>query len=60
VRLIYVPNKKNGTTYVYESTNYWDKKTVTQQNGATYLFDRIGKSLDITADLKACFPENFK
>ena len=23
--LIYVPNKKNGITYVYESTNYWDK-----------------------------------
>jgi len=22
---VYVKNKKNGTTYVYESTNYWDK-----------------------------------
>jgi hypothetical protein len=26
LRLYYVPNKKNGTTYVYESTNYWDKE----------------------------------
>jgi len=24
--LIYVKNKKNGNTYVYESTNYWDKE----------------------------------
>ena len=24
--LVYVPNKKNGITYVYESTNYWDKE----------------------------------
>lgn len=24
--LVYVKNKKNGTTYVYESTNYWDKE----------------------------------
>lgn len=24
--LIYVPNKKNGTIYVYESTNYWDRE----------------------------------
>ena len=24
--LVYVNNKKNGTTYVYEATNYWDKE----------------------------------
>jgi len=24
--LVYVKNKTNGTTYVYESTDYWDKK----------------------------------
>ncbi|MCX6056503.1 MAG: hypothetical protein NTZ74_16640 [Chloroflexi bacterium] len=24
--LVYVKNKKNGNTYVYESNNYWDKK----------------------------------
>ncbi len=102
--LIYVPNKKNGTTYVYESTNYWDKekkqsrskrvcvgkldeegnfipskRLTTEVNvqppkqgpipsttikhryyGATYLFDSIGESLGIKADLKACFPENHK
>nr|WP_108031531.1 hypothetical protein [Trichococcus patagoniensis] len=28
--------------------------------GATYLFDKIGKLLGITADLKACFPESYK
>lgn len=102
--LIYVPNKKNGITYVYESTNYWDKdkkqsrskrvcigkldecgnlipsKRLTHSAeaapakqgpvpsttvkhsyyGATYLFDCIGESLGITADLKVCFPESYK
>ncbi|PKM56904.1 MAG: hypothetical protein CVU98_08820 [Firmicutes bacterium HGW-Firmicutes-3] len=24
--LVYVASKKNGITYVYESTNYWDKE----------------------------------
>lgn len=28
--------------------------------GATYLFDQIGKTLGLTADLKACFPEDYK
>ena len=28
--------------------------------GATYLFDKIGELLGITADLKACFPESYK
>jgi transposase len=102
--LVYVPNKKNGITYVYESTNYWDKekkqsrskrvcvgkldqqgnlipskRLATENNfqtprqgpipstivkhsyyGATYLFESIGESLGITADLKACFPEHYK
>ncbi|ABR49269.1 transposase, IS4 family protein [Alkaliphilus metalliredigens QYMF] len=102
--LVYVPNKTNGTTYVYDSTNYWDKEkkqsrskrvcvgkldengnfipskrlmnpVVPQQAkqgpvpsttvkhsyyGATYLFDAIGESLGITADLKRCFPEIYK
>jgi transposase len=26
IALVYVKNKKNGTTYVYDSTNYWDKE----------------------------------
>ena len=99
--LVYVTNKKNGTTYVYESTNYWDKEkkqsrskrvcigkldeagnlvpskrlamppalapakqgpvpsTVMKRSfyGATYLFDKIGELLGVTADLKACFPK---
>ena len=102
--LVYVTNKKNGTTYVYESTNYWDKEkkqsrskrvcigkldkagnlvpskrlamppalapakqgpvpsTVMKRSyyGATYLFDKIGELLGITADLKVCFPESYK
>lgn len=102
--LVYVKNKKNGTTYVYESTNYWDKekqqsrskrvcigkldddgnliasKRLSEQQmalpikpgpipatqvkhsfyGATYLFDSIGEFLDITADLKTCFPQHYK
>ncbi|MDK2866958.1 MAG: hypothetical protein PWP38_1273, partial [Clostridiales bacterium] len=28
--------------------------------GATYLFDRIGKTIDISADLKECFPADYK
>lgn len=28
--------------------------------GATYLFDQIGKQTGVEADLKACFPENYK
>ena len=28
--------------------------------GATYLFDKIGELLAITADLKVCFPESYK
>lgn len=26
VAIVHVKNKKNGTTYVYESENYWDKE----------------------------------
>ena len=26
ISLVYVTNKKNGTTYVYESPNYWNKE----------------------------------
>lgn len=102
--LIYVKNKTNGITYVYESTNYWDKEKKQSRSkrvcvgkldeagnlipskrltnpvipqpakqgpvpsttikhsyyGATYLFDAIGESLGIAADLKICFPENYK
>jgi len=28
--------------------------------GATYLFDRIGEMLGITADLKRCFPDSYR
>ena len=28
--------------------------------GATYLFDQIGEVTGVTADLKACFPKNYK
>jgi transposase len=101
--LVYLKNKKNGTTYVYESENYWDKgKKQSRSNricigkldengelipskrlkkqpqvsvkrgpvpfenvkhrfyGATYLFDAIGDKLNITSDLKACFPDSYQ
>lgn len=102
--LVYMPNKKNGITYVYESINYWNKEkkqsrskrvcigklddngtlipskrlqslvapTPSKQGpvptnavkhsyyGATYLFNAIGDTLGITADLKACFPDSYK
>ncbi|SCW87323.1 Transposase DDE domain-containing protein, partial [Paenibacillus tianmuensis] len=101
--LIYLKNKNNGITYVYESENYWDKakkqsrsrrtcigkldsqtgelipsKRLTTSHrpakpgpvpvtetkrlyaGATYLLDAIGEKLGIAADLKQCFPEQYK
>ena len=102
--LVYVKNKKNGTTYVYESTNYWNKEKQQSRSkrvcigkldaagelipskrfsepqptlplkrgpvpatqakrsfcGATYLFDALGDKLDITKDLKSCFPDTYK
>jgi len=102
--LVYINNKKNGTTYVYDSINYWDKEKkqsrskrtcigkldeqgnlipskrfseephvlsskrghvpVTQIKrsfyGATYLFDALGDKLEITKDLKTCFPDSFE
>ena len=44
--LVYVNNKKNGTTYVYESKNYWDKEK--KQSRSTRIC--IGK-LDGTGNL---------
>ncbi|MFB6367960.1 transposase, partial [Paenibacillus elgii] len=101
--LIYLKNKNNGITYVYESENYWDKakkqsrsrrtcigkldsqtgelipskrlsashrpakpgpvpvaETKRLYAGATYLLNAIGEKLGITADLKQCFPEQYK
>ena len=102
--LVYINNKKNGTTYVYDSINYWDKEKkqsrskrtcigkldeqgnlipskrfseepqvlsskrgpvpVTQIKrsfyGATYLFDTLGDKLEITKDLKTCFPDSYE
>mgnify|MGYP000867917671 CR=1 FL=1 len=102
--IVYVNNKKNGVTYVYESTDYWDKekkqsrskrvcigkldpatgeiipsKRLTSESkenfkpgpvpflqakhlycGATYLFDKISDKLDITDDLRKCFPDSYK
>lgn len=94
---------KNGTIYVYESENYWDKEKKQSRSkricvgkrdadgniiyskrlvhpaperkkqgpvptteakrlfcGATDLFDSIGDKLGIKADLKTCFPEQYK
>ncbi|BCG58825.1 IS1634 family transposase [Paenibacillus sp. URB8-2] len=101
--LIYLKNKKNGITYVYESENYWDKtkqqsrsrricigkldsqtgelipskrlaaseptlkrgpvpvtETKRLYAGATYLLSAIGEKLEITADLKQCFPNQYR
>lgn len=101
--LIYLKNKQNGITYVYESENYWDKVkkqsrsrricigkldpltgelipsrrlTATHQSvkpgpvpvvdakrlyaGGTWLLSAIGEKLGIMADLKQCFPNQYK
>jgi len=102
--LVYVKNKRNGTTYVYESINYWDKEKKQSRSkrtcigkldengnllqskrlnespsvlplkrgpvpvarvkhsfyGATYLFDSLGDKLEITKDLKTCFPDSYE
>ena len=101
--LVYVNNKKNGTTYVYESKNYWNKEKKQSRStricigkldgagnliqskrfdesgqilplkrgpvpviqikhsfyGATYLFNALGDKLEVTKDLKTCFPDMF-
>ncbi|MEI3611132.1 hypothetical protein [Pseudogracilibacillus sp. SO30301A] len=33
--LVYLKNKKNGVTYVYESTGYWDKEKQQARNHRT-------------------------
>lgn len=58
--LIYLKNKQNGCTYVYESEKYWDK--VKKQSRSRRicigkLDPHIGEKLGITADLKQCFPD---
>lgn len=101
--LIYLKNKQNGITYVYESENYWDKvkkqsrsrricigkldpltgelipsrrlaasptsvkpgpvpatETKRLYVGATWLLNAIGEKLGITADLRQCFPSQYK
>ncbi|OQY38398.1 MAG: transposase [Spirochaetaceae bacterium 4572_7] len=102
--LVYAKNKKNGTIYVYESTNYWSKEKQQSRSkrvcigkldevgdlipskrfneplpvlpkkrgpvplievkrsfyGATYLFDALGDKLEVTRDLKDCFPDTYK
>jgi len=103
--LVYLKNKNNGITYVYESAGYWDKEKQQARNkrkcigkldpvsgklipskkdavttisasahpgpvasveckrsfyGSTYLFDAIGEKLNVTNDLKSCFPESYK
>ena len=36
-RYTYHKNKKNGDTYVYESTSYWDKEKKAPRSKQTYL-----------------------
>jgi transposase len=45
--LVYVKNKKNGVTYVYESSGYWDKEKQQARNHRTC----IGKLDSVTGDL---------
>ena len=63
---LFVPNKK----YLLEKELEAEKEkkpgpVPTTQNtrefcGATYLFDKIGEKLGITADVKVCFPDFWK
>jgi hypothetical protein len=45
--LVYLKNKKNGVTYVYESSGYWDKEKQQARNIRTC----IGKLDPITGDI---------
>lgn len=44
--------KKRGPIPVTRSARYF--------YGATYLFDRIGEEIDVTQDLKRCFPDSYQ
>lgn len=45
--LVYLHNKKNGVTYVYESTGYWDKEKQQARNHRTC----IGKLNPVTGEI---------
>jgi transposase len=47
VSLVYLKNKKNGVTYVYESSGYWDKEKQQARNRRTC----IGKLDPITGEI---------
>ena len=47
-----IPPAKPGPVPVTEANRFFA--------GATYLFDRIGEELGITADLKRCFPDTYR
>ena len=41
--LVYINNKKNGTTYVYDSINYWDKEKKNQEVNVLALANWMSK-----------------
>ena len=45
--LVYLKNKKNGVTYVYESSGYWDKEKQQARNIRTC----IGKLDPVTGEI---------
>ena len=47
VSLVYLKNKKNGATYVYESTGYWDKNKQQARNNRKC----IGKLDPVTGEI---------
>jgi len=47
--LVYLKNKKNGVTYVYESSGYWDKEKQQARNNRTC----IGKLDPVTGKVRS-------
>ena len=58
--LIYVPNKKNGTTYVYESTNYWDKVFLLSRSVSRQLLDIVREQVLLISCFAADSPIKYQ
>ena len=53
--LVYVANKKNGVTYVYESTNYWDKEKK-QSRSKRVCIGKLDENRNIIPSKRFCQP----
>ena len=53
--LVYVTNKNNGTTYGYESTNYWDKEKK-QSHSKSICIGKLDEAGNLIASKRLTMP----